>query len=296
MISVLITAYKEPHLVGRAIEGFLDQDYKGRYEILVCSSDKPTHEAALKYAKKHKQVKAYEDVRKGKPHSLNILFKKAKGEIFVMSDADVYVSRNAISELLKQFSDPRTGAVSGRPVSVSPKSNMLGYWSHLLTDVGAHKTRLSRVKDRKFIVVSGYLYAMRNMIGKIPEDALSDDAVIATMIWMKGYKIGYAPEAKVYVKYPTTFDDWILQKRRSTGGYVQIDHYFQNPPRMRTFFREALYGSVMAWLYPKTIKEMFYTLMLFPARLYLWYKIKTEVKKDQTKTFLQIWQPIESTK
>lgn len=302
MISILIAAYKEPHIIGRAIESFLKQlkqleiSNKLKWEILLIAPDKETLDVMKLYSKKSKQIRVYKDPRKGKPHALNILFKKAKGDILILSDGDVNISNNAVKELLKPFKDPKIGGVTGRPVSVSSRKRMLGYWSHLLTDVGAHKTRLIRSKQNKFILFSGYLFAMRKLFTKIPEDALSDDAVMAHMVWKLGYKISYAPKAIVYVKYPTTFDDWILQKRRSTGGYVQIEHYFKNPPRMRTFLREALYGSIWVWSYPKNIRESFYTFMLFPAKLYLWYKIKKEVKKDQTKTLLDIWKPIESTK
>ena len=302
MISVLIAAYKEPRTISKAVDSFLKQlkqlqkENKLKWEILLIAPDKETLDVMKSYSKKYKNIKTFKDPRKGKPVALNILFKKAKGNIFILSDGDVYIGKNAVKELLKQFKDPKIGAVTGRPKSLSSKKKMLGYWSHLLTDVGAHKTRLLRTKKNQFILVSGYLFAMRKLFTKIPEDALSDDAVMAHMIWKKGYKIGYAPKAEVYVKYPTTFDDWILQKRRSTGGYNQIEYYFKNPPRMRTFWKEVLYGSLWVWFYPKTMKEMWYTLMLFPAKLYLWYKIKKEVKQDQTKTLLEIWKPIESTK
>lgn len=301
-VSVLIAAYKEPRTIGKAIESFLCQlkqlqkSNKIKWEILLIAPDRETLKVMRLYSKKDKKIKVYKDPRKGKPVALNILFKKAKGDILILSDGDVYVSSNAIRELLKQFKNKKIGAVTGRPVSISPKDKMLGYWSHLLTDIGAHKTRLIRTKQGKFILVSGYLFAMRKLFHRIPEDALSDDAVMAHMVWQQGYKIGYSPKARVYVKYPTTFADWILQKRRSTGGYIQIDKYFKNPPRMRTFWRELLYGSIWVWSYPKTIKQMFYTLMLFPAKLYLWFKIKKEVKKDQTRMLLEIWRPIESTK
>lgn len=301
-ISVLIAAYKEPHTIGKAVDVFLSQlkllqkHQKLRWEILLIAPDDETLAVMRSYSKKYKSIKTFKDPRKGKPTALNILFAEAKGDIFVLSDGDVHVSYTAVQELLKLFDDPKIGAVTGRPVSLSPKTTMLGYWSHLLTDVGAHKLRLIRTKHGKFIVVSGYLFAMRKLFTKIPEDALSDDAVMAHMVWEKGYKIGYAPEAKVFVKYPTTFQDWILQKRRSTGGYIQLDRYFKDQPKMRTFWRELLYGSIWVWAYPRSFREMFYTLMLFPAKLYLWYKIKKEVKKDQTKTLLDIWKPVESTK
>ena len=132
--------------------------------------------------------------------------------MLILSDGDVYVENNAVNTLIEKLKRRETGAVNGRPVSISPRNTMLGFWSHLLTDAGAHLTRLERVKKGKFIVVSGYLFAMKRLFDRIPEAALSDDGVISYMVWEKGYEIDYAENALVYVKFPSTFNDWILQK------------------------------------------------------------------------------------
>ena len=293
MISILITAYKEPNTIGKAIEAFQNQTTKEKYEILVIAPDKET----LDVIKKYKGVKVFKDENKGKPTALNILFKKAKGEILILSDGDVYVSENTIEEIIKPFQNPTIGAVTGRPISLNTKNNMLGYWSHLLTDNGAHLTRLQRVKKKQFILCSGYLFAMRNLIKEIPENALSDDAIMSHMINKKGYRISYAPRAKVYVKFPTTFKDWMIQKKRSAGGYRQINRMFKNPTRMRSFSQEILHGWYKPLIYPKNIKEMIWSLTLYPTRLYLWYNIyktvKTKVKQED---FQKIWQRVETTK
>jgi len=183
-----------------------------------------------------------------------------------------------------------------RPVSISPRSTMLGYWSHLLTDAGAHLTRLERVQQGQFIVASGYLFAMKRLFDAIPDDALADDGVMSYIIWQKGYKIGYAEKAFVYVKYPTTFRDWVLQKKRSTGGGKQIKEYFgDNIPRMRSFIREVVDGTGKALSYPNSPKEFFYTAMLFLARLYLWTKILIDLHLKK-KDFKEIWKRVETTK
>ena len=289
MISILITAYREEKTIGKCIESFKQQNIKEKYEIIVIAPDKET----LDEAKKHR-VQTLKDPKKGKPVALNLAFKKAKGKILVLTDGDVYSSENSLQELLKPFKDPKVGAVAARPKSLNSRRTMLGYWSHLLTDVGAHKTRLRRSNQGKFILCSGYLYAMRKIIDKLPEEALSDDAIISHMIWKKGYKIAYAPKALVYVKYPTNFKDWFIQKRRSTGGYNQIPKYIKNPQRMRSFFRELIY-SYQAWSYPKNIKEVFYTLTLYFVKLYLWFRIFLDLN-IRKKTLKEIWTRVESTK
>ena len=241
-------------------------------------------------------MKHVRDQGKGKPAALNTAFRAAKGDILILTDGDVYISDNAIHELLKKLQDDKVGAVSARPVSISPKNTMLGYWSHLLTDAGAHLTRLERVRRGEFIVVSGYLFAMKRIFDKIPEDALADDGVMSHMVWQNGYKIGYADKALVYVKYPTTFKDWMLQKKRSTGGYTQIKIYFgEDGPRMRTFKNEVFDGIYKALTYPKTLKEFYYTMMLFLARLYLWLKIYIDLHSKKI-DFQKTWKRVETTK
>lgn len=295
MISILITAYKESATIGKAIECFVNEKLKD-YEILVAAPDDETLTIVNKYAKKHHTVKSFKDSGAGKPTALNLLLQYAKGDILILTDGDVYIKEGSAIKLIKMFDDKKIGAVSSRPISVSDRNTMLGYWSHLLTDAGAHLTREKRAMKGKFIVCTGYLYAIRNVIDKVPEDALADDAVISYMIWNKGYKIGYASAAEVYVKYPTTFKDWMLQKTRSAGGYTQLKKYFgSNFPRMRNFGREVFFGGYKALSYVRSAKEFYWTMMLFFARAYLWLNIFVKLK-ILGNGFNETWKRIESTK
>jgi len=291
MISIIITAYREPNTIGKAIESFQNQKLKEKHEIIVVAPDKETINIAKKY-----KVKIVKDRNKGKPAALNLVFEATKkSDILILTDGDVYVSPNSISNLLKPFTDRSVGAVTGRPISLNRKDDMLGFWSHLLTEVGAHETRLKLYKKNKFIVCSGYLMAIRNkIINQIPENALSDDAVISNLIYSKDYKIAYSPESLVYVKYPTTFKDWIKQKKRSTGGYLQIKKLAYRKDGMRSFTKEAS-GIIRALKYPKNVKEVHWTILLISARIYLWIIIFIDLKLKR-KNFSDVWQRVESTK
>ena len=50
--------------------------------------------------KKYSQIR---DPRKGKPYALRMAFKKAKGDIFILTDGDTYFEKDAVKELLKPF-------------------------------------------------------------------------------------------------------------------------------------------------------------------------------------------------
>ena len=138
MLSIIITSYKEEKTIGKAVKSFLNQKIPEKFEVLVFSPDKGTRDAVLKVAKRNKKVKHFYDSGKGKPSALNLAFKKAKGNILVLTDGDVYVDKNSVKELLKKFKDKNVGAVTGRPVAVNSKNDKYSYWSHLLTEHGAH--------------------------------------------------------------------------------------------------------------------------------------------------------------
>lgn len=284
MISVIITTKKEPKTLSKAIQSVLNQNFNQEYEILIIGPDKETREIVKNFSQ-YPQVKYLKDQGKGKPAALNLAFQKAKGKILVLTDGDIEVGRNALNPLLKPFYDPEVGAVTGQPISISPKNALFGFWSHFLTHA-AHQWRL---KGGNF-PCSGYLYAFRDIIKRIPEDVFAEDGIITQIIREKGYKIVYAPEAEVFVKYPDNFKDWLKQKVRSAGGYVQKQSRGE-----RNLFQEIASGLKLFFTYPKTFKEHFWTILLYFARLYLWLKIfwRIKIKKEE---FKKVWQRIESTK
>ncbi|MEK6904639.1 MAG: glycosyltransferase [Nanoarchaeota archaeon] len=291
MISVIITAYKEDRTIGKAIEAFLNQGIKYN-EIIVVAPDEKTLDAAGKY----KKVKTLRDPGRGKPAALNLTFSKVskKSKILILSDGDVFIGEGAVEKILKCFNNKNIGAVSGHPVSLDSRDNLLGYWSHVLTDTW-DSMRKSWQKNNKMVVASGYLLALRNgLVDKIPEDALSDDAMMSYMVFSKGYKIIYEPEAKVYIKYPTNMRDWIKQKRRSAAGYLQTKRYFKSMPTTRSFFKEIILGTFRILRHPQNLKELFYALLMFPYRAVLWGVIHLD--RIRGKNLKDIWQPVESTK
>lgn len=294
MLSVIITAYQEGETVGRAISAFLGQLPAGA-EMIVVSPDPATTAVVDTYAAGHDCVRHVRDPQQGKPTALNIGLRAARGDLVVLSDGDVHVADYALALLLAPFQDPRTGAVSGRPISTSPRDTLLGYWSHLLTDAGAHEMRLARDHANDFLVCSGYLFAFRRgLVDAVPSDALAEDAVISHRIAEQGYRIRYAPDARVFVKYPSSYADWLRQRVRSAGGYTQ-DYVRRSPYRMRSPGLEIIKGSSSALRYPRNPREFLWTLLLFGARLHLWLLVYVNVRLLR-RSLPALWRRVESTK
>jgi cellulose synthase/poly-beta-1,6-N-acetylglucosamine synthase-like glycosyltransferase len=294
MLTIVITACREEKTIGKAIESLLAQELPAEWELLVVCPDVDTAAVAEEYVRLYPPVRCLRDRGEGKPAALNLVLNEARGDILLLSDGDVYVGHGAPHALLAPFGDPQVGIVSGRPMSLSSRNTMLGYWSHLLVDAGAHRQRELRAARGEFLECSGYLYAFRrSLVTSIPDDSLAEDGLISHRIWEQGYYTAYAPQALVYVKYPTSYGDWTKQKIRSMGGYAQ--NYVRASRGMRSIRREALDGTCAALHYAQSPRELCWTLLLFLARLHVWLRVWWDVK-CRKKAFSVLWQRVNSTK
>ena len=293
MISVIITSYREAATIGRALDAFLAQ-LPADAEILVVCPDPETTEVVNEYGRRYPVVRHIADPGQGKPVALNCGLAAAQGEIVVLSDGDVVIGADALRPLLAPFADAAVGATTGHPVSANARASPLGYWSHLLTD-SAHAVRRARDQACQFVLCSGYLFAFRRaLIATVPPDALAEDAVISHQIAGVGYRIRYTPEAQVFVRYPTTYRDWLRQKVRSAGGYAQ-EYIRKSPFSMRSAQLEVAQGTRLALAYPKTPCELVWTLLLFAARLHLWLLVFWNVRVRR-RPLRALWQRVETTK
>ena len=77
--TIVITAFKEPHTIGRAIEAIIKQKIPFSYELLAFAPDPETSDVIKQYAKRYRQVKYVKDPGVGKYTALNMAMAKAKG-------------------------------------------------------------------------------------------------------------------------------------------------------------------------------------------------------------------------
>lgn len=281
MINVIITSYNEPEATTKAVQAFLTQDYSEEINIIVVDPFPEIEKFIKTRFKKNKNVSFFLDPGEGKSYALNILFsnlfKQDKNDIIILTDGDVYVSKNAVSEIIKAFQDKQVGVVTGKPVSINSRNNMFGYWSHLVFE-GIHKIRKSKSAKEEYFESTGYLFAIRQgVISEFPID-VSEDAIIPYLFLKKGYRNTYAEKAEVYVKNPENMKDWYNQKTRNIKGHENLNKYLNKNLRTKSFKNEIKYGSLFALSYPRTLTEFLWTLRLFLARLKLYLLAFKQIK------------------
>jgi len=291
MVSVVITTYKELNTLPKALEVIKKEKIVD--EILVVAPDQETENLVKE---KYPEVRFFKNEKVVKPAALNLGLSKAKGEIVVLTDGDVIIKEGSINLLVKALEKEESGLACGRPVSLNLKDNLFGYWSHFLT-FAAHQMRLKN----KIFPASGNLCALKkNLFSLISEETMIDDALITQVVLSKGYQVVYLQEAEVFVKYPKNFKDWIKQKIRATGGYIEKlkiknEKLKIEVGKMRNLGQEIKEGIGMFFTYPKNLKEFFWTILLYLARIYLWFLIFWQIK-IRKRGAKDLWKRVESTK
>jgi len=285
MINIIITSYKEPKATLRAVKSFMSQKIKEEYKIVVVDPF-PEVEDFLRSKIKSDRFEFFLDPGEGKSSALNtliqMLYSENKKDIFIFSDGDVYVSKDSVSEILDSFKDEKIGCATGKPVSVDSREDKYGYWASVLFS-GIDKTRKKFSKREDFFECSGYLFAIRNGVIKEFPLETSEDSIIPYLFWKKGYKIKYADKAEVYVKNPNNFEDWIKQKVRNIKAHENLNKIAPDMPRTKSFFNEINEGAFFAIRQPRNLKEFWWTIELYFARLYLYYRAFKELSKKSYK-------------
>ncbi len=288
MITIGVPAHNEEKGIKKCAEAILKQISK-KDELLIVSdgSTDNTVSEIKKAIKKDKRVKLIEvKERKGKVNGLNLIIKKARGDIIVQTDGDVIISPNSIKLLLKHFKDSTIGGVSGNPVPVIPENNLFYDWTKM-SYRKAGELREMQSKTGTFWHMSGYLLAFRRKaIREIPSAKGAVDAWMGKIIKDNNYKMVYEPRAKVFVKTPQTISDFIKQKARVRAGFNLLP---KGPRTMRSeiFYlpKEIIKVPIRRW--PKFI---------FSGFIYLFSWIKGTYLAKTNKSHNQIWKVPTSTK
>ncbi len=289
MITIAIPTYNGERTIIRAINSILPQ--LSKYDELIIVASGCIDETICKVkrrAKEDNRIKVIIELeRKGKSSALNLIIENAKSDIIVQTDDDVIVQKGAISKLLKHFKDKSVGAVSGNPIPIIPENNLFYHWT-IMSYRKIGEIREKEVKDKIFNVhLSGYLLAFRKKaLKKVPFAKGAVDALMGKIIKEEGYKLTYEPDAKVYVKCPTTIKDFLIQKVRVRAGYA----YLSEAPR--TIKKEIFYlpkelFKVPIWKWPKFILSGF---------IYIYSWVKGNHMAKSNKSLKEIWKTPESTK
>lgn len=223
-ISILVPTYNEEIVIENRIKNLLNLNYpKDKYEIIIVDSG--STDTTVKIAENYVSelepnlMIIEEKERKGKASAINTGKMKARGDIILVTDANSIFDNNALREIAPQFKNQNVGGVGGRYIVKNTGKTITDstqfYW-----DIEYIMRKGERVLDSA-CTFHGEINAWRKNLIDADEKQLTEDLDMAVQIKKKGFKIEYIPDAVVYESAPTTTEEQIKQRKRTSIGTIQ---------------------------------------------------------------------------
>lgn len=218
-VSAIIPVHNGAAFLEAKLQSLLALDYpKDRLEIFVVSDGSTDSTSGI--ARQFMEVTLLEVPAGGKCAALNFAIPKARGEILLLTDVRQLVEPGSLRALVRNFADPRVGAVSGhlkiRDARSGESAQIDAYW-RFETWI---RDSLSAV-DSMF-GATGPFYAIRRSLAiPIPPDILLDDMYLPLAAFRQGYRLIVDPDAVAW-DFPTSFSTEFRRKVRTLAGNYQL--------------------------------------------------------------------------
>ncbi|MFZ4398953.1 MAG: glycosyltransferase family 2 protein [Bacteroidales bacterium] len=270
-VTLLIAAYNEKDYVASKVLNSMQLDYPKEKLNLVWVTD-GSDDGTPELLGNYKEIIVYhESARNGKIGAINRAMKFIKTPIVVYSDANTMLGKDAIRRIIYLFSNPEIGCVSGekriasKDVDTASGAGEGIYWKY--------ESLLKRYDFKLFSVVgaAGELFAIRTELHQdVERDTILDDFIISLRIAMKGYKIGYDPDAYAIESASANVNEELKRKIRIAAGGIQSVVRLKallNPFKYKTLSFQYISHRVLRWtLAPLSMILIFLINIIFVAK------------------------------
>ena len=225
LVSVIVPAYNEEINAVRTVQSLLQQDYSNLQVIFVDDGSKDDTFANINNDFcDDERVKVFTKPNGGKASALNFGIEKAEGDYVVCIDADTQLRADAVSQLMKKFTDENVGAVAGN-VKVGNEINMITKWQSIEYITSQNFDRRAFDYLDCITVVPGAIGGFNKKAviasGGFTSDTLAEDCDITMRLHRNGYTIKNCNEAISFTEAPESMRQFMKQRFRWSFGVMQ---------------------------------------------------------------------------
>ncbi len=262
-VSMIVPCFNEEKTLAGTVESLLAMNYpKDKLEVLIVDdgSTDNTRNIGEALAKKHPHIQFFSKENGGKWTALNFGIPHSKGELIGCLDADSFVAKDALLEVVKKFEDsPKADAMVPVMKVLAPK-NLLELMQSAEYTFGIF---VKKTFDNLAAIsvlpgpFSIYRKEVFSKIGLFKHAHNTEDMEMAFRMHANHLHIENAHTAVVYTKVPDTLRKLLKQRTRWSQGFLQnsgdYSHLYFNPkfgdfgvlvlPFGLALFLGALYSS-----------------------------------------------------
>lgn len=219
--------WNEEKTILRTLKSLVEVDYPAsKKQIIVVNDGSKDKTAAIiqEFIKSHPEVTLINKENGGKASALNVALKAAKGEFFMVMDADSRVEKDVLTHILPHFKDKSMGAVISR-IRVDEPKNFLQRMQRF-EYVMSSLTRFVMNNFGTLAITHGACSVFNTKIlrevGGFDADRenLTEDFEIALRLRNAGYQVRMEPHAISYTHVPHTPKTVWKQRTRWSRGYI----------------------------------------------------------------------------
>lgn len=221
-VTLLIAAYNEEDIIEDKVKNTLELNYPKDKIQIIFITDGSTDRTAERLKGIDGITLLHEDNRAGKMAAIKRAIPFINGVITVFTDANTFLNKDSLLELVKHYQNNNVGAVAGeKRILVDEKADASSagegfYWKYesalkkwdyeLYSNVGA----------------AGELFSIRTALYQpVESDTIIDDHMIAMRIAEKGYTIAYEPNAYAMETASANTKEELKRKIRIAAGGIQ---------------------------------------------------------------------------
>jgi len=221
-VTLFIAAYNEKEFVEQKIRNSLELDYPREKLHMVWVTD-GSNDGTPDELKKYTDITVlHTPERNGKIGAMNRGMAFVRTPFVVFCDANTILGKESIRRIVRLFSDPGVGCVSGEKRIFSREKDTASgageglYWKY--------ESQLKKWDAELYSVVgaAGELFAIRTeLYQEVEMDTLLDDFIISLRIAQNGYTIQYDPDAYAIETASVNVKEELKRKIRISAGGIQ---------------------------------------------------------------------------
>lgn len=226
-VSILVPAHNEAANIQNVLASLLAQETKEAriMEIVVvasgCTDDTAELARAVSRGRPGMHVHVQER-RAGKVAAINeyLKLRDKRAEIIVLCSADLFVHPDVVEKIVACLREnPKVGMVGARPMPDNDPRDLVGRMVHVLWELH-HRIALEVPKMGELVAFRG------DLIERVSELSVVDEASIEDVIRSKGYELAYLPNAVVTNHGPERWREYFEQRRRIARGHYWLSFAF----------------------------------------------------------------------
>lgn len=251
-VTLFVAAYNEIDFVEKKVKNSLELNYpkdKLHYIWVTDGSNDGTPEALQKYT----NIKIYhQDKRKGKIGAIQRGMQFVKTPIVIFSDANSILNKDAIRNIVREFSQSKVGCVTGEKRIVTQlKDDAVNFGEGIYWKYESFLKKNESITNSALGAI-GELFAIRtNLFEEVEPDTILDDFTISLRIALKGYKIKYCPDAYAIESASINVTEELKRKTRiAYGGFQAMGRLPEllNPFKYPLLSFQYISHKVLRWL------------------------------------------------